>query len=113
MISEGRVSVNGSIAVLGTKIEKEDTVVLDGQLVPTATLFEQARLVIAYHKPEGEVCTRSDPEDRPTIFDRLPKIAQGRWIAVGRLDINTSGCWMLREHLIHDSLRDRSWWFTS
>ncbi|MGB0253264.1 MAG: 23S rRNA pseudouridine(2605) synthase RluB [Litorivicinaceae bacterium] len=95
MISEGRVSVNGSIAVLGTKIEKEDTVVLDGQLVPPAMLFEQARLVIAYHKPEGEVCTRNDPEGRPTIFDRLPKIAQGRWIAVGRLDINTSGLILL------------------
>ncbi len=95
MISEGRVSVNGSIAVLGTKIEKEDTVILDGQLVPPAMLFEQARLVIAYHKPEGEVCTRNDPEGRPTIFDRLPKIAQGRWIAVGRLDINTSGLILL------------------
>ena len=95
IISEGRVSVNGSIAVLGTKIEKEDTVVLDGQLVPPAMLFEQARLVIAYHKPEGEVCTRNDPEGRPTIFDRLPKIAQGRWIAVGRLDINTSGLILL------------------
>ena len=95
MISEGRVWVNGSIAVLGTKIEKEDTVVLDGQLVPPAMLFEQARLVIAYHKPEGEVCTRNDPEGRPTIFDRLPKIAQGRWIAVGRLDINTSGLILL------------------
>ena len=95
MISEGRVSVNGLIAVLGTKIEKEDTVVLDGQLVPPAMLFEQARLVIAYHKPEGEVCTRNDPEGRPTIFDRLPKIAQGRWIAVGRLDINTSGLILL------------------
>ncbi len=95
MISEGRVSVNGSIAVLGTKIEEEDTVVLDGQLVPPAMLFEQARLVIAYHKPEGEVCTRNDPEGRPTIFDRLPKIAQGRWIAVGRLDVNTSGLILL------------------
>ena len=95
MISEGRVSVNGSIAVLGTKIEKEDTVIFDGQPVPPAMLFEHARLVIAYHKPEGEVCTRNDPEGRPTIFDRLPKIAQGRWIAVGRLDINTSGLILL------------------
>ena len=95
MISEGRVSVNGSIAVLGTKIEKEDAVVFNGQPISPAMLFEQARLVIAYHKPEGEVCTRNDPEGRPTIFDRLPKIAQGRWIAVGRLDINTSGLILL------------------
>ena len=95
MISEGKISVNGSIAGLGTKIGKEDTVVFDGQPVPPAMLFEQARLVIAYHKPEGEVCTRNDSEKRPTIFDRLPKIAQGRWIAVGRLDINTSGLILL------------------
>lgn len=94
-ITEGRVSVNGSIAVLGTKIEKDDKVIFDGKPVPTEKLFEHARLVIAYHKPEGEVCTRSDPEGRPTIFDRLPKIAQGRWIAVGRLDINTSGLILL------------------
>jgi len=94
-ITEGRVSVNGTTALLGAKIEKEDKVVFDGKPVPTAKLFEEARLVIAYHKPEGEVCTRSDPEGRPTIFDRLPKIAQGRWIAVGRLDINTSGLILL------------------
>ena len=94
-ITEGRVSVNGVTALLGAKIEKEDKVVFDGKPVPTAKLFEEARLVIAYHKPEGEVCTRSDPEGRPTIFDRLPKIAQGRWIAVGRLDINTSGLILL------------------
>ena len=94
-ITEGRVSVNGATALLGAKIEKEDKVVFDGKPVPTAKLFEEARLVIAYHKPEGEVCTRSDPEGRPTIFDRLPKIAQGRWIAVGRLDINTSGLILL------------------
>ena len=94
-ITEGRVSVNGATALLGAKIEKEDKVVFDGKPVPTTRLFEEARLVIAYHKPEGEVCTRSDPEGRPTIFDRLPKIAQGRWIAVGRLDINTSGLILL------------------
>lgn len=90
-ITEGRVSVNGAIAVLGTKVEKVDKVIFDGKTVAAEKLFEQARLVIAYHKPEGEVCTRSDLRGRPTIFDRLPKIAQGRWIAVGRLDINTSG----------------------
>ena len=65
-ITEGRVSVNGAIAVLGTKVEKDDKIMFDGKPVPAEKLFEQARLVIANHKPEGEVCTRSDPEGRPT-----------------------------------------------
>lgn len=94
-IEEGRVSVNGVIAVLGTKIEKDDEIAFNGKPVPTKKLFGQTRLVLAYHKPEGEVCTRKDPEGRPTIFDRLPKLSQGRWIAVGRLDINTSGLILL------------------
>ncbi len=94
-IFEGRVFVNGSVAILGTKIEVGDRVVFDGKTVPDEKLFKQVRLVIAYHKAEGEISTRSDPEGRPTIFDRLPKINQGRWIAVGRLDINTSGLILL------------------
>ena len=94
-IAEGRVSVNGVIAVLGTKIEKGDEVAFNGKPVSTERLFGQTRLVLAYHKAEGEVCTRNDPEGRPTIFDRLPKLSQCRWIAVGRLDINTSGLILL------------------
>ena len=94
-IAEGQVSVNGVIAVLGTKIEKGDQIVFNGKPVPIEKLFGQTRLVLAYHKPEGEVCTRNDPEGRPTIFDRLPKLPKGRWIAVGRLDINTSGLILL------------------
>ncbi|HBX26060.1 MAG TPA: 23S rRNA pseudouridylate synthase B [Gammaproteobacteria bacterium] len=94
-IEEGRISVNGVIAVLGTKIEKDDEIAFNGKPVPTKKLFGQTRLVLAYHKPAGEVCTRKDPEGRPTIFDRLPKLSQGRWIAVGRLDINTSGLILL------------------
>ena len=94
-IAEGRVSVNGVTAVLGTKIEQDDEVAFNGKPVPTQKLFGRTRLVLAYHKPEGEVCTRNDPEGRPTIFDRLPKLAQGRWISVGRLDINTSGLILL------------------
>lgn len=64
-ITEGRVSVNGAIAVLGTKVEKDDKVNFDGKPVPAEKLFEQARLVIAYHKPEGEVCTRNDRSEEP------------------------------------------------
>ena len=94
-IIQGRVLVNGKVAVLGTKIENGDRVVFDKKVVPNEKMFEQLRLVIAYHKLEGEISTRNDPEGRPTIFDRLPKIIQGRWIAVGRLDINTSGLILL------------------
>lgn len=94
-ITAGRVTLNGAVATLGQRVTAEDTVALDGQVVPTDTLFEETRLVLAYHKPEGEICTRHDSEGRPTIFDRLPKLAQGRWIAVGRLDINTSGLILL------------------
>lgn len=90
-IEAGRIRVNGSPARLGDCLVGGDVVQLDGrrlrlQAVPAA----QAR-VLAYHKPVGEVCTRADPQGRETVFKRLPKLAGGRWITVGRLDINTSG----------------------
>lgn len=94
-ITAGRVSVNGSIAILGQKVGPSDQVSMDGHVIATEKLFEESRLVLVYHKPEGEVSTRNDPEGRPTIFDRLPKLPSGRWIAVGRLDINTSGLILL------------------
>ena len=88
-ISEGRIQVNGEKATLGVRIQTGDQVALDGRAVHLKA--EATRRVLAYNKPEGEVCTRTDPEGRPTVFDRLPKIAGERWIAIGRLDINTSG----------------------
>ncbi len=88
-ISEGRIQVNGERATLGMRIVPEDAVTLDGRLVHLKE--RSGRRVIAYNKPEGEVCTRTDPEGRPTVFQRLPRIPGERWIAVGRLDINTSG----------------------
>lgn len=94
-ITAGRIVVNGETATLGQKVTATDQVKFDGRLLDTNELFSESRLVLAYHKPEGEVSTRSDPEGRPTIFDRLPKLASGRWIAVGRLDINTSGLMLL------------------
>ena len=94
-ISAGRVNVNGTVAALGQKVGPSDQVAMDGRVIATDQLFESSRLVLVYHKPEGEVSTRNDPEGRPTIFDRLPKLATGRWIAVGRLDINTSGLILL------------------
>lgn len=94
-ISAGRVNINGSVALLGQKVGPSDQVSMDGRVIATEKLFEESRLVLVYHKPEGEVSTRNDPEGRPTIFDRLPKLPSGRWIAVGRLDINTSGLILL------------------
>ena len=88
-IAAGEVSVNGQVAKLGDQASPTDVIMVRGKLVSSAAP-EVAR-VIAYHKPEGEVCTRSDPEGRDTVFTHLPVLRQGRWVAVGRLDLNTSG----------------------
>lgn len=95
MIEEGRVSVNGKTVSLGDKAEWGDKVHVDGKPVKMAYRPVVKHRVLAYHKPEGQICTRSDPEGRPTIFDKLPDMRSGRWIAVGRLDINTSGLILL------------------
>jgi len=95
MIEAGRVKINGKLAKLGDKIEEADKVTLDNRKVNTQMVGESKRRVIIYHKKEGEVCTRSDPENRPTIFENLPILKGERWIAIGRLDINTSGLLLL------------------
>lgn len=89
-IREGRVLVNGAVATLGDRVSLTDVIELDGYPVKVTEAGEGRRVII-YNKPEGEVCTRKDPEGRPTVFDKLPKLRGERWIAVGRLDINTSG----------------------
>lgn len=89
-IEAGRLEVNGQRATLGVKVDVGDKVVLDGRRLRLAEIKEPARVII-YNKKEGEVSTRSDPEGRPTIFDRLPVKKRERWISVGRLDINTTG----------------------
>ena len=91
-ISAGRVRINGRQAKLGDRAGEADIVELDGRRVQAKP---QTHRVIIYHKPEGEVSTRRDPEGRPTVFDRLPKLKDQRWVAVGRLDINTSGLLLL------------------
>ncbi|OUS31523.1 23S rRNA pseudouridylate synthase B [Gammaproteobacteria bacterium 45_16_T64] len=90
-ISDGRVSVNGKISTLGDRLGAEDTLRVDGKVVRFEEESETSRRVILYNKPEGQVCTRTDPEGRPTVFSRLPKLEGERWVAVGRLDINTQG----------------------
>ena len=90
-IEEGRISVNGSIATLGDRIEEGDELRVDGRIVEFSTEEESIRRVILYYKPEGEVCTRTDPAGCPTVFDSLPKLKDQRWVAIGRLDINSQG----------------------
>ncbi|CAK0758654.1 23S rRNA pseudouridine(2605) synthase [Gammaproteobacteria bacterium] len=89
-ITAGRISVNETQAILGQRVTGQERIRIDGQLV---TLHAQPsrRRVLLYHKPEGEVCTRKDPQGRPTLFDHLPMTRNSRWVAVGRLDFNTSG----------------------
>lgn len=89
-IEVGRVSVNGKVATLGTRVEAQDEIRCDGQTISRQNLTSFCR-VIMYNKPEGEICSRQDPQGRTTVFDRLPRIQNGRWISIGRLDINTSG----------------------
>ncbi|WPC73056.1 23S rRNA pseudouridine(2605) synthase RluB [Vibrio porteresiae] len=92
LIRAGRVSVNGKVAVLGERLEDDNAIVrIDGHAVSVKAQEEVICRVLAYYKPEGELCTRHDPEGRRTVFDRLPKIRGSRWISVGRLDANTSG----------------------
>ena len=96
IIQEGRVSVNGSPAKLGDRVTGHEKIQMDGKnIVVTAASAKEAPRVIMYNKPEGEVCTRKDPEGRKTIFESLPKVLNGRWVAVGRLDINTTGLILL------------------
>jgi len=91
-IREGRLRLNKELAKLGDRVTRNDRVYLDGHLIPETKLRAKvASRVIAYHKPEGQICSRHDPEDRDTVFKHLPKLRTGRWIMIGRLDLNTSG----------------------
>ncbi|OWJ97232.1 pseudouridine synthase [Pseudomonas sp. A46] len=90
-IGEGRVKVNGEVATLGQRVDSHDAISVDGRLLKREEAVESVRRVLIYNKPEGEVCTRDDPEGRPTVFERLPRLRAGRWINIGRLDINTTG----------------------
>jgi 23S rRNA pseudouridine2605 synthase len=93
-IGDGRITVDGRPAALGDRLSGKERVLLDGR--PLRLSAERGgHSHLAYYKPAGELTTRDDPERRPTVFDRLPKPKQGRWISVGRLDLNTSGLLLL------------------
>ena len=90
MITEGRVSVNGNIIAPGVKVSLEDVIAIDGKSLELADKSEPLR-VLLYNKPLGEISSSFDPKHKKTVFDNLPAIENGRWVQVGRLDINTSG----------------------
>ena len=93
-IADGLIKVNGEVARTGMSITGGDKIELDGKTFVASALTDPPR-VLMYNKPEGEVTTRDDPEGRPTIFESLPALKGARWIAVGRLDINTTGLLLL------------------
>jgi len=94
-IKEGKVTSNGQVVTLGAQISEGDTIRLDGKPCSPKRLWQKPQQVLLYHKPVGEVCTRNDPEGRRTIYQSLPAPEQGRWVSVGRLDLNTSGLLIL------------------
>lgn len=89
-IEEGRVSVNGRVIALGERAEPQDRICVDGRPIAHRPAEVESRTLM-YHKPEGVLATRSDTQGRTTIFEDLPPLRNARWIAIGRLDMNTSG----------------------
>lgn len=95
-ISNGRVTVNGGPAHVGQRVRSTDLIEVDG--TPSRALRVEPPRVLVLNKAAGVICTRSDPEGRPTVFDPLPRLASGRWIAVGRLDFQSSGLLLVTNH---------------
>ncbi len=89
-IEQGRVKINRDVAKLGDKVSDGDRVELNNRRA-IINLETASTRVIAYNKPEGEVCSRKDEKNRASVYKNLPKISNGRWVGIGRLDINTSG----------------------
>ncbi len=110
-ISAGRIKVNHRIAQLGDRVDTHAIIQVDKKTIKLTHIVQPERQIICYHKPVGEVCTRHDPEGRPTIFKNLPRLKYQRWIGVGRLDCNTSGLLVLTtdgelaNRLMHPSLQ--------
>jgi 23S rRNA pseudouridine2605 synthase len=110
-IQEGRIQVNKVPAKLGDKALPTDQIYLDGRILKRFQIEAPLTRVIAYHKTAGEICTRKDPERRPTVFQNLPKLRGQRWVSIGRLDLNTSGLLLftndgeLAHRLMHPSMK--------
>ncbi|MFT6986987.1 MAG: 23S rRNA pseudouridine2605 synthase [Psychromonas sp.] len=91
VIAEGRVSIDGKVVSLGERVTEDQVIRVDGHMIKNKSAEKEICRILAYNKPEGEICTRSDEEGRKTVFERLPRLNGARWISIGRLDINTSG----------------------
>ncbi len=106
-IEQGLVSVNGEIAKIGESAGPEDKIAVKGRLIANPLKHKTKTRVLIYHKPVGEISSRRDPKHSKTVFDQLPHLKEGRWVQVGRLDINTSGLLIftnngeLANHLMH------------
>lgn len=116
-IRAGRLRVNGKPAELGQRISGYERLSLDGKPLRVSPERQAPRQILMYHKPPGEICTRDDPEGRPTVFRHLPKLRQGRWVSVGRLDLNTAGLLLftndgaLANRIMHPSAEiEREYW---
>lgn len=90
-IAQGCITVNGKVAKLGDSITESDRIYVKGKLFENPLKHTQTTRILLYHKPVGEISSRHDPMHTKTVFDRLPTLTGGRWVQVGRLDINTSG----------------------
>jgi 23S rRNA pseudouridine2605 synthase len=93
LISAGEVMVNGRRARIGTRVSADDRITVHGELIGRPRRASAGKLpcVVLYHKPEGEIVSRDDPEGRPSVFDRIGFLRRGRWLAIGRLDFNSCG----------------------
>ena len=97
MLQQGRIAINGKTAKPGDQIEGNEKITIDGKPIRLTRHHIKPKMLM-YHKPVGEVCTRDDPEGRPTVYRNLPGLQHGRWIGIGRLDINTSGLLLFTNH---------------
>ncbi len=93
LIASGRITINGKVAGIGASVNERDIVRLDSRILHLPFAAELPKVLI-YHKPEGEIVSQDDPEHRASVFDKLPRVRGAKWIAIGRLDMNTSGLLM-------------------
>jgi 23S rRNA pseudouridine2605 synthase len=91
LIRDGKISVNGKLAILGQRIDHKDRISINSHPIRLHLQREKKPKVLAYYKPAGEVCTRKDEKGRDTVFNKLPRLRNSRWINIGRLDLNTTG----------------------